>query len=99
MIQVTYQKNDGTIIQRYRKTMLPYKIGDETSMRWKVLNIEYDNNNYYPEYEYDMMIHKRKQKYIRNNERRKMYMYHIITLMYYCAAIGIINLLKFILGL
>ena len=42
MIQITYQKKDGSIIQKYRNTSLPYKIGDTTSMNWKVLNIEYE---------------------------------------------------------
>lgn len=37
-MQITYQKKDGSVMQRFRNTILPYKIGDTTSMGWKVLN-------------------------------------------------------------
>ena len=99
-MQITYQKRDGSIIQRLRNTVIPYKIGDTTSMGWKVLNIEYEfNNKYYPEYEYDMLILKIKQKRIRKQLNKEQYMYHIRTLVYYCIAVEVINLLKFILGI
>ena len=39
MIQITYQKRDGSKIQKLRNTMLPYKIGDTTSMGWKVITV------------------------------------------------------------
>lgn len=99
-MQVTYQKRDGSIIQRIRNTALPYKIGDETSMGWIVLNIEYEyNNKYYPEYKYHMLVQERKQKYIKKQEMKKIYINHLRSLMYYCIAMVVINLLKFILGL
>lgn len=41
MIQVTYQKNNGEIFDRIRSTYLPYRVGDITSMGWKVLDIKY----------------------------------------------------------
>lgn len=100
MIQVTYQKNDGTIIQRYRKTELPYKIGEETSMGWIVLNIEYEyKNNYYPEYEYNMLINKKKQKYILKKQKTEELMQHLKAFMYYFIAVAIVNGLKYILGI
>lgn len=59
MIQVTYQKRNGDIIQRYRNTLVSHKIGDETSMGWKVVDIKYKyKNNYYPSYVYDYLIEK-----------------------------------------
>ena len=99
-MQITYQKRDGNIIQRYRNTMLPYKIGQETSMGWKVLNIEYEyKNKYYPEYEYNVMINKAKQRCIKKRQTKEFYMNNVMHLVYYCAAVGIINLLKYILGI
>lgn len=99
-MQITYQKRDGSIIQKYRSTLLPYKIGDTTSMNWKVLNIEYQyNDKYYSEHEYNKLIHQRKQKLIKRQQLKDFYMLHIRTLMYYCIAVGIINLLKYILGI
>ncbi len=100
MMQITYQKRDGSIIHRLRNTSIPYKIGEMTSMGWKVLNIEYEyNNKYYPIYEYNKLIHKHKQRYLRKRQIKEFYINNIRTLMYYCIAVGIINLLKFILGI
>ena len=54
------------MFQRMRETALPYKIGEETSMGWKVLNIEYEyNNEFYSEHDYYKMIQKRKDKFIK----------------------------------
>ena len=65
-MQITYQKRNGCIFQRLRETALPYKIGEETSMGWKVLNIEYEyNNEFYSEHDYYKMIQKRKDKLIK----------------------------------
>ena len=89
-MQITYQKNDGTIIQRYRNTPLSYKIGENTSMNWKVLNIEY---------EYNKLIYKNKQKCIKKMQRKELYISHLRNLMYYCAAVVLVNLLKYILGI
>ena len=53
--------------------MLPYKIGDITSMGWKVLNVEYEyNNKYYPEYKYNMIMYKNKQRYIKKQQFRDL---------------------------
>lgn len=94
MMQITYQKRDGCIFQRLRNTMLPYKIGDTTSMGWKVLNIEYEyNNKYYPEYEYLMLIHKNKQRYIRKKHIKELCIKELKTLLYYVIGLLIINLI------
>ena len=99
-MQITYQKNDGSIFQRYRNTELPYKIGDITSMGWKVLNIEYEyKNNYYPENEYNVLLNKKKQKLIKKKETKETFLREFKTFMYYCIALEVINLLKFILGI
>lgn len=99
-MQITYQKRDGNIIQRYRNTMLPYKIGQETSMGWKVLNIEYEyNNQYYPEYKYHMLINENKQRCLKKQQTKELFKREFKTIMYYFIAIGILNCLKFILGI
>ena len=58
-MKVTYQKRDGSILERYRNTTPPYRIGDYTSMGWKLLNIEYCyKDKLYTEIEYYKMIEK-----------------------------------------
>lgn len=45
---ITYQKRNGDIFFRARKSLLGLSIGDETSMGWKVLDIHYFyEGNYY----------------------------------------------------
>ena len=84
MIQITYQKRNGCIMQKLRKTMIPYKVGETTSMGWKVLNIEYEfNNKYYSYYEYNKRIHKRKQRYIKKKKIKNLCLKNSITLLYY----------------
>lgn len=43
---ITYQKRNGEILLRPRKTLYDLSIGKETSMGWKVLDIheEYEGN-------------------------------------------------------
>lgn len=68
-MQVTYQKRDGSIMQKLRNTTPPYEVGETTSMGWKVLNIEYEyRGKYYDYYDYSMMIYKNKQKAIKKRE-------------------------------
>lgn len=99
-MQITYKKNDGTIFQRYRKTSLPYKIGEETSMGWKVLNIEYEyQNNYYSESEYNKIMYEIKQNIIRKNQIINNLKNEIKKFLYYFIAIIILNLLKLLLGI
>ncbi len=72
-MQITYQKQDGCIFQRIRNTTLPYKIGDTTSMGWKVLNIEYKfGNKYYSEYEYNKRIHQIKTRIIKKQQIKEL---------------------------
>ena len=99
-MQITYQKRDGNIIQRYRNTVLPYKIGEETSMGWKVLNIEYEyKNKYYPEYEYNMLIHKKKQTCIKRQLAREVYIKELKNLLYCIIAVLVINFIKALIGM
>ena len=99
-MQITYQKKDGSVMQRFRNTILPYKIGDTTSMGWKVLNIEYEyNNKYYPEYKYNILRQKDKRKYFKKKKaiefcknEFKMFLYCFITIVF-------IYLFKMLLGI
>ena len=96
-MQITYQKSNGCIIKRLRSTPLGCKIGDTTSMGWKVLNIEYQyKNKYYPEYKYNMLILKNKQAFIKKKEIRELCIRELRTLLY--CLISII-LLKLMLGI
>lgn len=97
-MQITYQKNDGSIIQRLRKTILPYKIGQTTSMGWKVLSIEYEyNNRFYPEYEYSLLIHNSKIKSLKRQQTRELCVRELKAFMYYFIAVAVLNCLKYIL--
>lgn len=99
-MQITYQKRDGSIMQKFRNTMLPYKIGDTTSMGWKVLNIEYEyKNKYYPEYKYNMLIYKNKQRYIKKKQIKKLCLKEIKTLLYYFIVITILYYIKIRIGI
>lgn len=96
-MQITYQKKDGCIFQRLRKTMLPYKIGEETSMGWKVLNIEYEyNNKYYSYFDYNMIIRNNKFKAVRKMQMSKLILRELKALLYYSL---IVIVLKCILGI
>lgn len=58
-MKITYQKRNGEIIERTRTTGLPYRIGDTTSMGWKVLDIQYlYNGKYYHSGEYEEKVNK-----------------------------------------
>lgn len=98
-MQITYQKKDGCIIKRLRKSLLPYKIGEETSMGWKVLNIEYEyKNKFYPEYKYHMLIHKDKCMCIKRQKARELYIQEIKTFLYCILAILLVTYIKELLG-
>jgi len=100
VIQVTYQKRDGDIIHRPRNTILPYKVGDTTSMGWKVLNIEYEyKNKYYPEYEYNVLIAKNRKKVIKIRETRDRILKEFKTLLYYFIVIIMYHYIKILLGI
>lgn len=95
MIQITYKKRNGNILYRLRKTMLPYRVGDTTSMGWKVLNIEYEyNQKFYTYYEYNKIIHKKKQKYLKRKQLEKLCLKAITLLYYIIMIIIILNYIK-----
>lgn len=80
MIQITYQKRNGEIFQRIRNTYLPYRVGDTTSMGWKVLDIKYKyGKRYYDVVEYDKIIDtkwkRRKKLFQLKNNLKEMYRY------------------------
>lgn len=59
MIETIFEKRNGQIIRRIRNTFPSYKIGEETSMGWKVVDIRYRyKNKYYHRIEYDNKIDK-----------------------------------------
>ena len=75
VMQVTYLKKDGTTIKRNRNTMLPYKVGDTTSMGWKVLNIHYlYEGNYYTYLDYKRII---RGKQLKKKREKKLLKYLI----------------------
>ena len=64
---ITYQKNNGNIIMKPKLSDANLKIGDETSMGWKVLNIHYEyNGNYYVRKDYIRLLKQKPKKKIRD---------------------------------
>lgn len=99
-MQITYQKRDGSIIQRLRNTMIPYKIGDTTSMGWKVLNIEYEyNNQYYSKNDYNIILNKNKKIFIKRKQAVKLCVNEFKTFLYYFIAVLLISFIKIMLGI
>ena len=99
MMQITYQKKDGSIIQRIRNTMLPYKIGETTSMGWKVLNVEYQyNDKYYSEHEYYNLIQNNKKKNIKKKQTVERCTNEFKKFIYYILAAVIVNFIRVLLG-
>ncbi len=97
-MRITYQKRDGCVMERFRSTIPPYKIGDSTSMGWKVLNIEYEyNGNYYSEYDYNKLIQKAKETSIKRKHLREKIVKELKTLLYYFIVIIIYNLIKILI--
>ena len=100
MMQITYQKSNGCIIQRQRNTTLPYKIGETTSMGWKVLNIEYEyNNKFYPEYKYNMLMQNDKKAFIKKKQTIELCTREFKTFIYCFISILLLNLLKLMIGI
>lgn len=100
MMQITYQKRDGTTMKRLRNTMLPYSVGDTTSMGWKVINIEYEyKNKYYPEYEFRNLIYQSKKKLIRKQQIKEQIMEKTKSLLYNFIMILILYYIKIRMGL
>lgn len=100
MMQITYQKRDGTTMKRLRNTMLPYSVGDTTSMGWKVISIEYEyKNKYYPEYEYRNLIYQSKKKLIRRRQIEERIMEKTKSLLYNFIMILILYYIKIRMGL
>lgn len=92
MLQITYQKKDGSIIKRCRSTEPPYKIGQITSMGWKLLDIEYEyKNNYYSYYQYNILLQKDKNKYLRKKKAKILFSKELKTFIQYFIILLIIR--------
>ena len=72
---ITYQKSNGDILLRPRKTLYDLRVGDTTSMGWKVLNIHYCyEGNYYTYLDYCRVI---RGQQIRKKKEKKFIKYLI----------------------
>lgn len=74
---ITYQKRNGEIFDRIRNTYFPYRVGDTTSMGWKVLDIRHKyKNKYVSTTEYDRLIDKEWNKAKRRNQVKHKIKYY-----------------------
>lgn len=96
-MQITYQKRDGTIFHRLRETYPTHKIGETTSMGWKVLSIEYQyKDKFYTEYEYSKLIYNRKKRSMKKKHIKEICLKELKTLLYYIIGLFIITLFNII---
>lgn len=73
---ITYQKSNGDIFYRPCQTTYGKRVGDETSMGWKVLDIHYKyGNNYYCYEDFYKILRKNKE-----TTRQKIANYLIVKL-------------------
>ena len=72
---VTYQKGNGDVFLRPRTCLFNLKVGDETPMGWKVLNILYEYEGNY--YTYIDWCRVRKGKEIKHRKKKKLIKYLI----------------------
>lgn len=80
---VLYRKNNGDVIYRARRTKPHYKIGDKTSMGWKVLDIKlFHKGRAISDSEYNEVL-----------ERKA----NIYAMTHFLNRVDMINLLKYIL--
>lgn len=94
MIQVTYQKRDGSIIYRLRNSIPPYRIGESTSMGWTVMNIEYQyKDKFYSEFDYAMLLYKKKQLVLKKQKIKELFLKEIKTILYYIIIMILLNLI------
>lgn len=99
-MQITYQKRDGSIMQKLRNTTPPYEVGETTSMGWKLLSIKYEyKGEFYPEYQYQLLINRDKDKLVRKNKIKTFFKDKIKTYSYYVAIVIILYYIKIRLGI
>ena len=67
---ITYQKSNGDIFFRRRQTLYGLRVGDETSMGWKVLNIHYlYEGNYYT---YSDLCRVKRHKELKQRKKKRI---------------------------
>lgn len=94
MIQVTYQKRDGSIIYRLRNSIPPYRIGESTSMGWTVMNIEYRyKDKFYSEHDLSMIIYKKRQLFLKKQKIKELFLKEIKAILYYIIIMILLNLI------
>lgn len=98
MIQMTYKKRNGDIIQRTISTYSPYRVGDTNSYGWKVESIKYlYKGNWYSKNEYDRLIdddiskQRRKMKIKRTINQLYVNLGYVIELMIVIRVFGILS--------
>ena len=93
MIEMTYEKANGQIIRRIRNTYPDYKIGDRTSMGWKVVDIKYlYKKRYYHKSEYDKKVDTCVNKIKKINKIKRTIQYIYRQVVY---AVELIVIIKF----
>lgn len=99
-MKITYQRRDGSILEKFRSSALPYKIGETTSMGWKVLNIEYEyKDKYYSTYDYYNLLNKEKQKYLKRKKIKQVFVSNYKPLLNYFVIVIINNIVTKMLGI
>ena len=84
MMKITYQKANGETFERIRNSYCQYKVGDITSIGWRVLDIKYNfKNKYYSKGDYDDLVNKSINRYKKIDKIKKTF-YNIYKESAYC---------------
>lgn len=75
---ITYQKGNGEVFIRPCKFDYGKRVGDETSMGWKILDIHYKHkDNYYCYEDFMRMFKEGIEKELKEKRRKKLIKYAI----------------------
>lgn len=97
MVQTTYQKKNGELINKFTYINSAYKIGQTNGFGWKVVDIKYKfKDKYYPSYEYDNLVMKRNQRDAKINKIKRDIKNSYIYFIRFFAYIVLYKVLEFI---
>lgn len=95
MIQIWYQKRNGEVFQRIRSTPIEHRVGEYTSMGWKVLAIKYlYGKRFYSKDEYDYLIDKHYKRHKRIFKLKKKLSYLYRNLIYFFSLMVLFRLFE-----
>ena len=76
MVLTTYQKKNGTLVNKETYFSSEYKIGDINGFGWKVVAVKYFyKGKYYTYEEYDSLVNNDWKKGLKKNKAKQKFLY------------------------